>query len=37
VARDWSDLFITGEAAAGGEAELAAGAEQKRGLFRRLR
>jgi fused signal recognition particle receptor len=37
VARDWSDLFITGEAAAGGEAEPVAGAEQKRGLFRRLR
>jgi fused signal recognition particle receptor len=37
VARDWSDLFITGEAAAGGEAEPGAGAEQKRGLFRRLR
>jgi fused signal recognition particle receptor len=37
VARDWSDLFITGDAAAGGEAELVAGAEQKRGLFRRLR
>jgi fused signal recognition particle receptor len=37
VARDWSDLFITGEAAPRGEAGLAAGAEQKRGLFRRLR
>jgi fused signal recognition particle receptor len=37
VARDWSDLFITGEAAPRGEAELVAGAEQKRGLFRRLR
>jgi fused signal recognition particle receptor len=37
VARDWSDLFITDEAAAGGESELAAGAERKRGLFRRLR
>jgi fused signal recognition particle receptor len=37
VARDWSDLFITGEAAAGGEAEPVSGAEQKRGLFRRLR
>jgi fused signal recognition particle receptor len=38
VARDWSDLFITGEAAARGEAEpAAAGTERKRGLFRRLR
>ncbi|HEY3864913.1 MAG TPA: signal recognition particle-docking protein FtsY [Solirubrobacteraceae bacterium] len=37
MARDWSDLFITDEAAAGGESELAAGAERKRGLFRRLR
>jgi fused signal recognition particle receptor len=37
VARDWSDLFITGEAAAGGEAEPVSGGEQKRGLFRRLR
>jgi fused signal recognition particle receptor len=37
VARDWSDLFITGEAAAGGEAEPVSGAGQKRGLFRRLR
>ncbi len=37
MARDWSDLFITGEAAAGGEAEPVSGAEQKRGLFRRLR
>jgi fused signal recognition particle receptor len=37
VARDWSDLFITGKAAARGEAEPAEGAERKRGLFRRLR
>jgi fused signal recognition particle receptor len=37
VARDWSDLFITGEATGSGEAEPAAGAEQPRGLFRRLR
>ncbi len=37
MARDWSDLFITGEDIAGGEAEPAAGAERKRGLFRRLR
>jgi len=37
VARDWSDLFITGEDGAGGEAAPAAGTEQKRGLFRRLR
>ena len=37
MARDWSDLFITGEDGAGGEAAPAAGTEQKRGLFRRLR
>ena len=37
VARDWSDLFITGEAAARGEAEPTAGVERKRGLLRRLR
>ncbi len=37
VARDWSDLFITREAAGSGEAEPAAGAEQRRGMFRRLR
>ncbi len=37
VARDWSDLFITGEATVSGEAEPVAGAEQPRGLFRRLR
>ncbi len=37
MARDWSDLFITGEAAASAEAEPAAGTERKRGLFRRLR
>jgi fused signal recognition particle receptor len=37
VARDWSDLFITGESIDGTGAESAAGEEQKRGLFRRLR
>jgi fused signal recognition particle receptor len=37
VARDWSDLFITGETAARGEDEPTAGAEHKRGLLRRLR
>jgi fused signal recognition particle receptor len=37
VARDWSDLFITGEAVAHVEAEPVTGAERKRGLFRRLR
>ncbi len=37
VARDWSDLFITREATGSGEAEPVAGAEQPRGLFRRLR
>jgi fused signal recognition particle receptor len=37
VARDWNDLFITGEAAARDEVEPAAGAERKRGLLRRLR
>jgi fused signal recognition particle receptor len=37
VTRDWSDLFMTGEAAGSGEAEPAAGAEQRRGMFRRLR
>jgi fused signal recognition particle receptor len=36
VARDWSDLFITGETASSGEAEPAA-AEKRRGVFRRLR
>jgi fused signal recognition particle receptor len=37
VARDWNDLFITDGATGSGEAEPAAGAEQKRGLLRRLR
>jgi fused signal recognition particle receptor len=37
VARDWSDLFITGETAARGEAEPTEGTERKRGLLRRLR
>ncbi len=37
MARDWSDLFITGEAVANGKAEPTAGAERKRGLLRRLR
>jgi len=37
VARDWNDLFITGGATGSGEAEPAAGSEQKRGLLRRLR
>jgi fused signal recognition particle receptor len=37
VARDWSDLFITGEAGPGGEAESVEGAEERRGFFRRLR
>ena len=37
MARDWSDLFITGEAVPGGSAELAAVAEKRRGVFRRLR
>jgi len=36
VARDWSDLFITGEAARD-ESEPAAAAERRRGVFRRLR
>jgi fused signal recognition particle receptor len=36
VARDWSDLFITGEAARE-ESEPAAIAQQRRGVFRRLR
>jgi fused signal recognition particle receptor len=36
VARDWSDLFITGEAALE-ESEPAAAMEQRRGVFRRLR
>jgi fused signal recognition particle receptor len=42
VARDWNDLFITGEAIGGEAAEPAAGADrseigQRRGVFRRLR
>ena len=37
MARDWNDLFITGGATGSGEAEPAAGSEQKRGLLRRLR
>ncbi len=37
MARDWNDLFITDGATGSGEAEPAAGAEQKRGLLRRLR
>ena len=37
MARDWSDLFITGEAALGGGTEPAAVAEKRRGVFRRLR
>jgi fused signal recognition particle receptor len=36
VARDWTDLLITGEAVSG-EAEPAAGAEKRGGVFRRLR
>jgi fused signal recognition particle receptor len=37
VAREWSDLFITVGATGSGEAEPAAGAEQRRGVWRRLR
>ena len=37
MARDWNDLFITDGATGSGEAEPVAGAEQKRGLLRRLR
>jgi fused signal recognition particle receptor len=37
VARDWNDLFITGEPAGRGEAEPAAAKEKRRGVFRRLR
>jgi fused signal recognition particle receptor len=37
LARDWSDLFITGEAALGGGTEPPAVAEKRRGVFRRLR
>jgi fused signal recognition particle receptor len=36
LARDWIDLFITGDTAPSGEAEPAA-AEKRRGVFRRLR
>jgi fused signal recognition particle receptor len=36
VARDWSDLFITGEAAPD-ESESVAAMERRRGVFRRLR
>jgi fused signal recognition particle receptor len=36
LARDWSDLFITGGAAPSGEPE-AVTAEKRRGVFRRLR
>ena len=36
MARDWSDLFITGEAAPSGEPEAVA-VEKRRGVFRRLR
>jgi len=36
LARDWSDLFITGEAAPSGEPEAVA-VEKRRGVFRRLR
>jgi fused signal recognition particle receptor len=37
VARDWNDLLITGEAVVSGEAEPAAGADKRGGVFRRLR
>jgi fused signal recognition particle receptor len=37
VARDWNDLLITGEAVGSGEAEPAAGADKRGGVFRRLR
>jgi fused signal recognition particle receptor len=37
VSRDWNELFITDGATGSGKAEPAAGAEQKRGLLRRLR
>ena len=37
MAREWSDLFITGDATGSGEAEPVAGAEQRRGVWRRLR
>ncbi len=35
--RDWSDLFITGEAAEQAEEDTGAGGERRRGFFRRLR
>ena len=37
MARDWNDLLITGEAVGSGEAEPAAGADKRGGVFRRLR
>jgi fused signal recognition particle receptor len=37
VARDWSDLFITGESPTEGEAPLAASERRRGGFFRRLR
>jgi fused signal recognition particle receptor len=37
VARDWNDLFITGEPSGGAEIEPAVAAEKRRGVFRRLR
>jgi fused signal recognition particle receptor len=37
LARDWNDMFITGETAGRGEAEPAATTEKHRGVFRRLR
>ena len=37
MARDWNDLFITNGATGSGEAQPTVGAEQKRGLLRRLR
>jgi fused signal recognition particle receptor len=37
VARDWSDLFITDEAPAGGGESVAGEPERRRGVFRRLR
>jgi fused signal recognition particle receptor len=37
VARDWSDLFITGESPTGGGVEPVEGRERRGGFFRRLR
>src|SRR6202042_1113454 len=37
VARDWNDLFITGEPSGRAELEPAVAAEKRRGVFRRLR